>query len=241
MSEECIITTEEGKTLPIAELIRRMENKEKGGEYERLGKEEVKKQRKCLKRRAVRSAYMPPVFSPEYTEVRYLTEEEIRKEYKMPVKEGTVSERGSTIKELIKFLQELEGRKVSTEIIVGKVKRPSKSVSSFLSQLYNASIISRVHMNDNKRKFIWGLNGPYLKGDLDAIISIFNDFVSKKRREQYSDSIKKKKDGVKVEKIEDLIKEDSLEERLEKIETPSSNTLRVVVEGHIKILFGLVE
>ena len=240
MSEECIITTEEGKTLPIAELIRRMENKEKGGEYERLGKEEVVNRRKCLKRRIVKNG-ITPEYKEKHSEVRYLTEEEIKKEYKMSLKEGTVTESGSIVRELIKFLQELEGRKVSTEIIVGKLRKPVKSVSSFLSQLYNASIISRTPMVGNKRRFIWGLSTPYLKGDLDAIISTFNDFVSKKRREQYSDSIKKKKDGVKVEKIEDLIKEDSLEERLEKIETPSSNTLRVVVEGHIKILFGLVE
>ena len=165
MSKGWTITTKEGNVLTIEEWVEKKENKKLNPEFSKLQEKEVKEQRKCLRRRIVKNG-ISPEYDKEHSEVRYLTEKEIKKEYKMGVKEGTISERGDTIRELIKFLQELEGRKVATDIIVQKIKKPVKSVSSFLSQLFNAGIVARVPMKDHKRKFIWGIAIPYKNGEL---------------------------------------------------------------------------
>ena len=257
MSAEGTVTTKEGDVLSISEWVGKKENPKLNPEFAKEQEKEVKEQKRCLKRRMVKNG-ITPEYQSKGSEVRDLTDEEIIKEYIMPLKEGTISERGDTIRILIKFLQELEGRKVSTEIIVQAIKKPVKSVSSFLSQLYGAGIVVRSRMHEYKRKFIWGISGPYKTGEIDAIVLIFNDFTKKKRKErkERKERNKEKESEVFVEvnkelsvsvgeedKEEELGKklEELIEEEEPKLSTLSSNTLRIVVEGNIKILFGLTK
>jgi len=263
MSKGWTITTKDGKTLTAEEWVKGLEEKEKHRlnlEFSKLQEKEVITQRKCLKKRGVKNG-VPLRYNKKYSKVRHLTEEEIKKEYKMSsrgIKEGTVTERGDTIRKLIKFLQELEGRKVATDIIVQRIKKPVKSVSSFLSQLFNAGIVARVPMKNHKRKFVWGIAIPYKNGELEAIISLFNDFTAKKRKKQYLDkkkkgteeeinyeetepSIPKKEESEKSAELGERLTELIEEEQQQEISTPSSKVLRVVIEGNIKILFGLVK
>ena len=260
MSKGWTITTKDGKTLTAEEWVKGLEEKEKHRlnlEFSKLQEKEVITQRKCLKKRGVKNG-VPLRYNKKYSKVRHLTEEEIKKEYKMALKEGTVTERGDTIRKLIKFLQELEGRKVATDVIVQKIKKPVKSVSSFLSQLFNAGIVARVSMKDHKRKFVWGIAIPYKNGELEAIISLFNDFIAKKRRKDYLKKINKGiEEEINYEKTDSFIPEKEESERSadaelgekltefieqeQEISTPSSKVLRVVIEGSIKVLFGLVK
>ena len=266
MNEKGTITTKEGDVLTIEEWVEKKENKI-NPEFSKLQEREVITQRKCLKRRMGKNG-ISPEYDKEHSEVRHLTEEEIKKEYKMAGRIRAGSERGDTIRELIKFLQELEGRKVSTDIIVQKTKKPVKSISSFLSQLFNAGIVARVRMKDHKRKFIWGIAIPYKDGELEAVISTFNDFTAEKRRNQYLKKKEKEENKEEAtnaeikfiegeekdipflspEEIKAKDKSEELGERLtelveeeQKISTSSSNTLKIVVQGNIKILFGLVK
>lgn len=189
-------------------------------EFSKLQEKEVIIQRKSLKRRIVKNG-ISPKYDEEHSEVRHLTEEEIEKEYVMldQVVKKKESDRGATIRELIKFLQALEGRKVSTDIIVQKTKKPVKSISSFLSQLFNAGIVARVPMKDHKRKFIWGIAIPYKDGELEAVISLFNDFTAQKRRDLYQKKKKREEEGngkdVNYHSKEELKKEKEIDGYLE--------------------------
>ena len=241
------ITTKEGETLSIEEWLGRKEEKHGlSPEFSKLQEKEVKNQRKCFKRRVLKNEVLPE-YEVGFSEVRHLTKEEIEKEYKMPLKEGTISERGKTIRELIKFLQELEGRKVSTDVIVQRIKKPGKSVSSFLSQLFNASIVVRRPLEGHKRKFVWGLSVSYLKGDLEAIISTFNEYAAKRRKDQYLKSKEKismpKKEEKKEESSKRLVGLEGKRKLLEgeSLKKSGEHTLKVIVEGNIKILFGLAK
>jgi len=275
MSEGWTVTTKDGRTLTAEEWLEEKGKKGEHGislEFNKLQEKEVKKKRRSLRKRIIKNG-ITPEYDKKYSEVRYLTEEEIKKEYKMLdqiVKKERKSERSETIRELIRFLQSLEGRKVSTDVIVQKIKRPVKSVSSFLSQLFNAGIVTRLPMENHKRKFIWGIAIPYKDGEVEAIISMFNDFTAKTRRKQYLEKIKKEEKAKEGEekvvvaeegkdykiqppiyekkKKAETAKSVELGERLtelieeeQEISTPSSKVLRVVVEGSIKILFGLVK
>ena len=243
MSEGWTVTTKDGRTLTAEEWLEEKGKKGEHGislEFNKLQEKEVKKKRRSLRKRIIKNG-ITPEYDKKYSEVRYLTEEEIKKEYKMLdqiVKKERKSERSETIRELIRFLQSLEGRKVSTDVIVQKIKRPVKSVSSFLSQLFNAGIVTRLPMENHKRKFIWGIAIPYKDGEVEAIISMFNDFTAKKRRKQYLKK-KEKEENKEEEHInyhskEELKKEKEIDEHLkEKDLSPVSLEKRIAINEEL--------
>jgi len=276
MFEEDTITTKEGKNLSIKELIKRMEDKEKGDEFNKVQKEELKEKRKCIGRRVMKKA-ITPEFDKKCSEVRYLTDKEILEEYIMGEE---IMQGRSKAYRILNLLKEFHGRKVSTEVIATGIKDSNRHASSILSQL-RASGIVVASSSLVKGKKLWALGNEFLDNNLDDMVKAKNDFIRKRRKLnrkavvvenlaeeevieetaevtiKFGDEETEKKEEVlgerlkelKIEEEKDLEFKELLEEQQnilkrieqEKKEILSSNTLKVVVEGHIKILFGLVE
>lgn len=253
MSEAVMITTRGGKVLTVNEWLEEQDKGRKEKEFLKEQEKEVKNLRRCIKRRTIKNGVKKEE-RKEIPEVRHLTDEEIVEEYIMPgIKEGTVSKGGPTISVLIKFLQSLEGRKVTTDVIAHGIKGPIKSVSSYLSRLYRAAIVVRRPVEGDKRKYLWGIAPLYKTKDTGAIVSLFNDFARKRREEKKGKEGEFKSlspEGKAEEEVPVITEEDKgghtkesddeLSDHVKKEDREKKeHTLKIVVEGSVKILFGL--
>ena len=242
------ITTKEGDTLTIEEWLEKKEKKSISLEYEREQEKEVKNHRRCLKRRIVKNS-VSPEYDSEYSKVRYLTDEEIIKEYIMPDQENKGKSKAYRILVLMK---ELGGRGVLTTVIASGIKENRRNVSAILSQLHSAKIVDSVGVSDNKGLFLWKINKEIEKipnMTTDIMVTIYNKYVrSVRKRNKKESKVFVETNEHLSEKVDKSVKEEELGKRLEelieeepKLSTLSSNTLKIIVEGNIKILFGLVK
>ena len=275
MSEEGTITLKNGISLEIKEWIRRREEAGKITEYRKECKDEILNLKKCIKKRTVKKI-ISPEYEPKFSEVRYLTDEEIVKEYIMAVSDQENKEKKSKAYRILALMKELGGRAVITNVIASGIKDNKRNVSAILSQLRSAGLIDSVKCVDNKRMFLWRMNKGTSIYSLEEMVIAYNDHIrsvrkkgkseskvtvnitSKEWKKRNSDSllgqekerieIKEQQEGIKGgdiggytkeswnELVEHVRKQDEKELKLET--PPTSQIVRVIIEGSIKILIG---
>jgi len=258
MSEEGTINLENGIALEIKEWIRRRGEGNSAEEYRIKSKKKIADLKKSIAKRVIKC-----IATPEYnynpSEVRLLTDEEIVKEYIMPDQEN--KEKKSKAYRILALMKELGGRAVLTSVIASGIRENKRNVSAILSQLSKAKIIESVKSPGNKRLFLWRMNKEANCYSLEQMVTIYNDHVRSVRKkskeifkevnEEISKKFKEKEekpvDGITTmteKEIEEMKKRfqeivDKNKKEL-KIETPpSSQVVRVIIEGSIKILIGL--
>ena len=259
MSEEGTITLKNGISLEIKEWIRRREESGKITEYRKECKDKILNLKKCIKKRTVKKI-ISPEYEPKFSEVRHLTDEEIVKEYIM-VASDHIDKGKSKAYRILALMKDLGGRAVLTSVIASGIRENKRNVSAILSQLSKAKIIESVKSPGNKRLFLWRMNKEANCYSLEQMVTIYNDHVRsvrKKSREifkEVNEEISKKfkeKEEKSVDGIMNMTNEEieNLKKRFQeivdknkkelKIETPpSSQIVRVIIEGSIKILIGL--
>ena len=256
MSENWTITTKEGIVFTIEEWIGEEENRIKNQEFSKLQKEEVIKQRRCLKKRTMKDWTLPE-YNKEHSEVRQLTDEEI-KEYIMPEqekKEEKMEEKSKPYKILF-LLKKLGGRGVLATVIANGIKEKGRAVSSILSQMRAAGILSSCESPSNRRLHLWRINEEKSWMSVEKMVKEYNGYI-RENRKKHRDEKKKGEDKEKMANVEIKFIERGEEEEetcksvelgkevsklLEQtIQIPSTGTLKIVVEGSIKILFGLAD
>ena len=275
MSEEGTITLKNGISLEIKEWIRRREEAGKITEYRKECKDEILNLKKCIKKRTVKKI-ISPEYEPKFSEVRYLTDEEIVKEYIMAVSDQENKEKKSKAYRILALMKELGGRAVITNVIASGIKDNKRNVSAILSQLRSAGLIDSVKCVDNKSMFLWKINKEANLYSLEQMVIAYNDHIrsvrkkgkseskvtvnitSKEWKKRNSDSllgqekerieIKEQQEGIKGgdiggytkeswnELVEHVRKQDEKELKLET--PPTSQIVRVIIEGSIKILIG---
>ena len=288
MSEEGTITLKNGISLEIKEWIRRREEAGKITEYRKECKDEILNLKKCIKKRTVKKI-ISPEYEPKFSEVRYLTDEEIVKEYIMAVSDQENKEKKSKAYRILALMKELGGRAVITNVIASGIKENKRNVSAILSQMRAAGIISSIRSASNKNVFLWKMIQAGQSEDIDVLVDEYNDHIRSVRKRSRKGQIipptkdqeqgeewkkhagreyyyKEQKEQKPVEGTTTMTKEEIEEMRIKfktimeeyqesikrkevkelkekeesKLETrPTSQIVRVIIEGSIKILIGL--
>ena len=298
MSDEGTITLKNGISLEIKEWLKRrynIENKtENTTEYGRRCKDEIINLKKSIKKRTVKKI-ISPEYEPKFSEVRYLTDEEIVKEYIMVAVDQKDKGKSKAYR-ILALMKELGGRAVLTSVIASGIKGNKRNVSSILSQLQSAGLIDSTRSPSNKKIFLWKRNPEAICYSLEQMVTIYNDHIRSVRkrsrkgqiipptkdqeqreewkkhagREYYykeqgeewkkrnrkiivqEEKEEKPVDGISFmtkeeiaglqERIKKLIEkqqEENIKKEESKLSTPLPKTIRVIVEGSIKILIGL--
>jgi len=182
VSDEGTITLKNGISLEIKEWLKRrynIENKtENTTEYGRRCKDEIINLKKSIKKRTVKKI-ISPEYEPKFSEVRYLTDEEIVKEYIMVDQKDKGKSKAYRILALMK---ELGGRAVLTSVIASGIKGNKRNVSSILSQLQSAGLIDSTRSPSNKKIFLWKRNPEAICYSLEQMVTIYNDHIRSVRK-----------------------------------------------------------